>query len=85
MKCSSAFISALECGKKHLPRYYLKRMVDSLELCEIDVERLRRAMVHTEMRIELWHLSDVERDLVIAFVDGLRRKRPIRATEKQET
>lgn len=64
---SSAFVSAVETGRKPIPTGYVADVVAALELGAADVDELQRAADRTRAEVRVDRLSGQQRELVAAF------------------
>ncbi|WP_135211886.1 XRE family transcriptional regulator [Vitreimonas flagellata] len=65
--CSSAFLSAVETGRKSVPPAFFANIVNEYGLAVPEVESLRRALDRTKKEVKLDEVSDENRELVAAF------------------
>lgn len=66
---SSAFLSAVENGKKEIPIYWREKLIDKYNLSNSEIKSLSEAIVKSqkELKIDLKSLDDSDKDLAIAF------------------
>lgn len=64
---TSAFISAVETGKKNIPRGYVDQLAAALELDLAEKKNLQRAADQSSVKLELDEFSENQRELVAAF------------------
>lgn len=68
---TSAFISAVETGKKNIPRGYVDQLTEALKLEPAEKKNLQRAADQSLAKLELDDLSKNQRELVAAFARKL--------------
>lgn len=71
MRCSAAFISAIETGRKQIPDGYVARVGRAMELSATDLRNLERAADQTRTDIRLNKMPAAQRELVAAFARKL--------------
>lgn len=64
---SSAFVSAVETGRKPIPAHYVEDVVAALKLGEGEGDELQRAADRTRSEVRVDRLSGQQRELVAAF------------------
>ncbi|HEY8162125.1 MAG TPA: XRE family transcriptional regulator [Methylocystis sp.] len=68
---SSAFISAIETGRKTIPDGFVTRISNALSLREDETRELRSAADKTRKEVKVERLSETDRELVAAFARRL--------------
>jgi len=68
---SSAFISAIETGRKPIPDAYLVSLARAMDLPAADIKELRRAADRTRKEVLVEKLPEDQRELVAAFARRL--------------
>src|SRR5947209_6549786 len=64
---SSAFISAIETGRKPIPDAYMLSLTRAMDLSPAEVKELRRAADRTRKEVLVEKLPEDQRELVAAF------------------
>ena len=72
---SSAFLSAVETGKKKIPKTWEEKLVKEYKLDEEQLTELRRSQQDSQQLIEinLAMLTDAQKDTAFAFARSLER------------
>ncbi len=68
---SSAFISAIETGRKQIPDAYLLMVARAMKLTAEEIRELRRAADRTRKEVPVAKLDEDQRELVAAFARKL--------------
>lgn len=68
---SSAFISAIETGRKSIPDAYMLSLTRAMDLSPAEVKELRRAADRTRKEVLVEKLPEDQRELVAAFARRL--------------
>jgi transcriptional regulator with XRE-family HTH domain len=68
---SSAFISAIETGRKQIPDAYLLSVARAMKLTAVEIRELRRAADRTRKEVPVARLAEDQRELVAAFARKL--------------
>jgi transcriptional regulator with XRE-family HTH domain len=71
IKRSSAFISAIETGRKPIPDAYMLMLTRAMDLTPTEVKELRRAADRTRKEVLVEKLPEDQRELVAAFARRL--------------
>ncbi|WP_162240209.1 XRE family transcriptional regulator [Methylobacterium sp. Leaf93] len=71
MNRTSAFLSAVETGKKPIPRGYVAEVADAMSLSECDRRLLQRAADESKDKVSTENMSADQRALVAAFARRL--------------
>ncbi|RWC56753.1 XRE family transcriptional regulator [Mesorhizobium sp.] len=71
MEQSTAFVSAIETGRKQIPDSYLHKVAKAMELSADETRRLRTAAEKTRKEVRVDSLSGDQRELVAAFARKL--------------
>jgi transcriptional regulator with XRE-family HTH domain len=71
LDCSSAFVSAVETGRKPIPDGYIVAVSRAMKLSAEEIKELRRAADRTRKEVRLDKLPEEDRELVAAFARRL--------------
>src|ERR1700686_3447632 len=64
---STAFISAVETGRRPIPDAYVAMVARAMDLQAAEIRELRRAADRTRKEVPVQHLPEDQRELVAAF------------------
>jgi len=68
---STAFVSAIETGRKQIPDGYVRKIAQAMELSADEIRRLRGAAEKTRKEVRVDNLRGEQRELVAAFARQL--------------
>ncbi|MEH2551738.1 transcriptional regulator with XRE-family HTH domain [Bradyrhizobium sp. AZCC 2262] len=71
LNCSSAFISAIETGRKPIPDAYMLSVARAMDLSPAEIRELRGACDRTRKEVLVETLPEEQRELVAAFARRL--------------
>lgn len=73
LNVSTAFISAVECGKKQIPENWFEKIVDHYKLSETEQAELKGVMERSKssIKINLLTASPIQKDVPCNFKDHL--------------
>ena len=81
MGLTSAFISAVETGRKRIPEGYVDKVAAAMKLSVTESERIQRAADRTKPEVRVDDLTGDQRELIAAFARRINEV-PVKTREQ---